>query len=100
MLNSAYTRTTITIPVEMLWEIKKRALIEKRAFKEVVIDGLTLYLFNRKKYTELDNPDDLTESLFGSWGKGEKGIDFVKRTRYGKSEKARENYLKKLWKKS
>ena len=100
MLNIKYTITTLTIPEEILWAIKAKALMEKRTFKEVVIDGLRLYLSSNKKYIMPEKSEDWVESLFGSWGKGEKGIDFVKRTRYSKEEKERENYLKKLWKKS
>lgn len=100
MLTPKYTRTTITLPEELLWQIKKRALKEKRAFKEVVIEGLSFYFINSRKYAKPESSDDWVGSLFGAWGKGEKGVDFVKRRRYGKEEKAREIYLKKAWRKS
>ena len=100
MLNSKYTRTTITIPEEILWAIKAKALMEKRAFKEVVTDGLRLYLSSNKKYIMPEKAEDWVESLFGSWGKGKNGKEFLKEVRYNKKNKKREVYLEKLWKKS
>ncbi|MBI5452576.1 hypothetical protein HY945_03870 [Candidatus Gottesmanbacteria bacterium] len=96
MLNTKYTRTTITLPEELLFEIKKKALMEKRTIKDIVYEGLTSYI--RKKSNPI-TPLSIS-SFIGAWGKGESGSEFVKRMRYGKEEKAREKYLAKLWKKS
>lgn len=96
MLTPKYTRTTITLPEELLWEIKKKALSEKKPFWRIVVDGLSLYLGVPKK-KNLENFD--INSLFGSWGKGETGRAFLKRVRNTKKDKAREKYLKNLWKK-
>ncbi|OGG26445.1 hypothetical protein A2960_06225 [Candidatus Gottesmanbacteria bacterium RIFCSPLOWO2_01_FULL_39_12b] len=96
MLNTKYTRTTITLPEELLFEIKKRALIEKKTIKDIVNEGLNSYV---GKKTEITPPITIS-SFIGAWGKGESGSKFLKRIRYGKEEKAREKYLAKLWKKS
>ncbi|MBM3283872.1 hypothetical protein FJY90_06545 [Candidatus Gottesmanbacteria bacterium] len=101
MLNSDYTRTTITLPEELLLEIKKKALEERKKIKDVIIEGLILSLgINVKKFSKnLTGSFDIN-SLFGIWGKGPSGRSFVKKVRYSTTEKAREDYLIKLWKKS
>lgn len=91
------TRTTITLPEWLLFEIKKKALIERKTIKEIIQEKLSVSLGFGKK--ALDASPSLL-SLFGAWGKGESGVQFLKRIRYGKDEKARETYLKKVWKKS
>ena len=96
MLDTTYTRTTITIPEEILWAIKKKALAERKDIKDVITEGLSLYL---GAAIPVKDKTDIA-SLFGSWKKGEKGINFLKRTRYARKEKEREKYLQKLWKKS
>lgn len=98
MLNSTYTRTTITIPEEILWAIKAKALNERKAVWEVVSEGLGLYVGLPKIVCDKED-FDLT-SLFGAWGKGKSGKEFLKEVRYNKKNKRRETYLKKLWKKS
>lgn len=91
-----YTRTTITIPEDFLFEIKKIALIKRRTFKEIIEESLSAYLGK-------DFPSKTSISikdLFGAWGKGPSGLSFLKKARYGKEEKHRERYIEKLWKKS
>jgi hypothetical protein len=94
MLNIKYVRTTITLPEELLFEIKKKALMEKKTIKDVVYEGLTSYIRKKAVFA----PPSSISSFIGAWGKGESGIEFVKRMRYGKEEKARERYLARLWK--
>lgn len=96
MLNSGYTRTTITLPTDLLFEIKKKALVEKKPIKDIVCEGLSNYLGKKP----ISTPPISISSFIGAWGKGESGSKFLKRVRYGKEEKAREKYLAKLWKKS
>lgn len=95
-MDTKYTRTTITLPEDLLFEIKKKALIEKKTITAVISQSLSLSL---GKSIPSKNPVDIN-SLFGAWGKGESGAKFLKRVRYGKEEKAREKYLTKLWKRS
>lgn len=96
MMNIKYTRTTITLPEELLFEIKKRALMEKKTIKDIVYEGLRSYIRLKSVITL---PRTIS-SFIGAWGKGETGSEFLKRIRYGKEEKVREKYLAKLWKKS
>lgn len=91
-----YARTTISLPEELLYEIKKRALVQRKTITEVISESLALSL---GKNIPTKKSIDII-SLFGAWGKGESGLKFVKRIRYGKEEKAREKYLAKLWKRS
>lgn len=95
-MDTKYTRTTITLPEELLFEIKKKALMERKTITAVINQSLALSL---GKSIPAKNPADIN-SLFGAWGKGESGTKFLKRVRYGKEEKAREKYLAKLWKRS
>lgn len=95
-MNTKYTRTTITLPEELLFEIKKKALMEKTTMTEIINKSLSIGL---GKSITSSKPVDIN-SLFGAWGKGESGFKFLKRIRYGKEEKVRERYLAKLWKKS
>lgn len=91
-----YTRTTITLPENLLFEIKKKALMERKTIKEVINEGLGEYVQIKTPATR-----ELTlSSFFGAWGKGESGLKFLKRVRYPKVENKREQYLAKLWKKS
>lgn len=95
-MDTNYVRTTISLPEELLFEIKKKALMERKTITDVITERLSLSLgksIPKKKKPDLD-------SLFGAWGKGETGLQFLKRVRYGKEEKARERYLAKLWKRS
>lgn len=93
-MDTKYTRTTITLSEELLFEIKKKALMEKKTMTEVINDGLKNYI---KLNPSSISPVSIT-SLVGAWGKGETGLQFLKRVRYGKAEKERERYLAKLWK--
>ncbi len=95
-MDTKYTRTTITLPEELLFEIKKKALMEKKTMTEIINKSLFIGL---GKSLPSKKPVDIN-SLFGAWGKGESGLKFLKRIRYGKEEKAREKYLAKLWKRS
>lgn len=88
-----YVRTTITLPEELLFEIKKKALMEKKTITEVINEGLNQYLGKKTKKQPIS-----IMSFIGSWGKGETGAEFLKRVRYSKEEKEREKYLAKLWK--
>src|SRR3989344_9114248 len=93
-MDTNYVRTTITLPEELLFEIKKKALMEKKTIKEIVLEGLNNYI--GKKTTVI--PPVSIRSFIGLWGKGETGTEFLKRIRYGKEEKERERYLARLWK--
>jgi len=77
MLTNKYTRTTISVPENLLFEIKKKALMEKKTITEVISDNLSLMLGknipNRK-------PIDI-EALFGVWGNGVSGTKFLKKVR-------------------
>ncbi len=95
MLNTKLTRTTITLPEDVLFEVKKRALMERKTIKEIINESLSLYLGFKTKNTPYS-----ISSLFGAWGKGLSGSSFLRKVRYGKIEKEREKYLSKLWKKS
>ncbi len=95
-MNTKYVRTTISLPEELLFETKKRALIEKKTIKEVVAESLREFLGREltvKPYRKISD-------YFGIWKKGESGVKYVNRIRYGKAEKRREKYLESLWKKS
>lgn len=96
MSGPKYTRTTITITEELLFEIKKKALMEKKTIREIVEEGLITYL--GKEFASSSSSS--ISSLFGAWGKGETGDSYLKKARYGKVEKKREKYLEKSWKKS
>lgn len=99
MLNSDYTRTTITIPEKLLYEIKKKALEERKKIKDVIVEGLISSLgLDTKKLSGKISSD--INSLFGAWGKGISGATFIRKSRYGKTEKVRDKYIFSLWKKS
>lgn len=95
-MDTKYTRTTISLPEELLFEIKKKALMEKKSIKDVISEGLGEYL-----QIKIPTSSKQTFSSFiGAWGKGESGLKFLKKVRYSRMEKKREQYLAKLWKKS
>lgn len=91
-----YARTTISIPEELLYEIKKRALVQRKTITEVISEGLYSFLGYAGKLPKKRLP--LT-SLFGAWEKGESGVSYLKRVRYGKANYQRETYLKNAWRK-
>lgn len=92
-----YTRTTITIPEELLWAIKKKAWEERRDFKEVVTEGLAVYLTIDSKNAILKGRKKIDiNSLFGLWGRGKDGLSFVNDIRYGESEKKKESAVESL----
>ncbi len=64
MLNTKYTRTTITLPEELLFEIKKKALLEKKTITAVINESLSLSL---GKSIPRRKPIDIN-TLFGAWG--------------------------------
>lgn len=96
-------RTTVALPEDLLFEIKKKALMERKNLRQVVIEGLNFYL-NQKTRVSKEGEERTKKSkideLFGALGKGERGIFMVKKLRGEKTEQKRENYLKKLWRKS
>ncbi len=94
-MNIRYVRTTISLPEDILFEMKKKALMEKRTIKDLISEGLSAYL---GKTIGSKSPAKKLTDFFGAWGKGESGLSYVKRIRYSKAEKEREDYLKKLWK--
>lgn len=66
-MDTKYTRTTITLPEDLLYEIKKKALVERKTITEVINESLSLSL---GKSISFKKPVDIN-SLFGAWGKGE-----------------------------
>lgn len=95
-MDTKYTRTTITLPENLLFEIKKKALMERKTIKEIINEGLGKYL-----QIKIPTARKITLGSFvGAWGKGESGLKFLKRVRYPRVEEKREQYLAKLWKKS
>lgn len=96
MLNSKTTRTTITLPEDLFFELKKKALLERKKIKDIVVESLSLVL----KYHITSSNKDGILSYYGAWGKGEKGSEFLKKNRNSKTDQARNSYLKNLWKKS
>ena len=69
MLNTKYVRTTVTLPEELVFELKKRALLTKKTVKDVVTEGLKTYLYTSGLKREETIGFD-TDSLYGAWGKG------------------------------
>ncbi len=108
MLNSSrMSRTTISLPEEILFELKKKALMERKKIKDVISEGLSFFLrYNTENALlkhNLEEPEDKkykVDKLFGSWGKGKKGGNFVNELRKSRVEKRRDTYLRNLWKKS
>lgn len=101
MTTTSQVRTTIVLPDDLLFEVKKRALTERKTIKEVLTEGMKWYL--RKGYLVDDSPerdDQGLLALYGAWGKGPAGKDILKATRYGRKEQKRDAYLNRLWKKS
>lgn len=101
MLTTRDVRTTISMPDDLLFELKKKALLGRKALKDVIIEGLRLYLYTGSKNTTrgLHEEFDIM-SLYGTWGKGRSGKSSVEKMRHGRSENKREEYLRKEWKKS
>lgn len=95
-MNNLSVRTTVDLPEDLFFAVKRKALEEKTSLKEVLYKALLTYI----KYKEPIPPTSSVLSLFGAWGKGEKEMDFLKRIRYSPLEKEREEYLEKRWKKS
>ena len=95
-MDTNYVRTTVSLPEEILYEVKKRALMERKTIKEIINEGISKYI--GMPITAI--PTSNISSLFGSWGKGLSGSNYLKKIRYSQIEKRRESYLKKIWKKS
>lgn len=96
MLNTTYTRTTITLPTELLFMLKKKALISRKSLTEIVNEGL-------KNYAGMNYSPSVSKTLMelsGSWKEEISGKSFLKRVRYSNKDKAREKYLSKIWNKS
>lgn len=99
-MDTKMTRTTITLPEDLLYEMKRKSLTKRRSLKEVLAEGLRFYL----RYSEsgmlakMQGGTNLT-TLFGTWGKGKRGITDLKSLRDLKSDNKRDYYLNSLWKK-
>lgn len=100
MLNTKYIRTTITLPEDILFELKKRAVRNKKTMKQLMTDGLKMYLYTPVQDVKTDGSKSDLVSLFGAWGKGESGKKTVARMRLAKEDQQREKYLSTIWKKS
>lgn len=100
MLNNKLTRTTISIPENLLFEMKKEALMEKKTLTDLISEGLSFYIKFKSEFKRFEKNKDTITSLFGAWGKGISGSSAVGELRSGKNEKKRENFLASLWKKS
>lgn len=101
MLKTKLVRTTVSLPEPLFFEIKEMALFERRSFRELVAESLNLYKESAESRTLVNaKKESLINPLFGSWGKGSNGKDYLRKIRYGKDSKNREDYLKSLWKKS
>lgn len=94
MYHTKDARTTITISEDLLFELKKKALNDRKTLTQLINESISRYLgreYKGKKNIML---------LFGSWGKGERGKRFLNRVRYGKNEIKRDTHLQSVWKKS
>lgn len=101
MTTASHARTTIALPDDLLFEVKKRALTERKTMKDVITEGMKWYL--RKSHLKGDSPQEADQSLlalYGAWGEGPNGQNFLKVTRYSKEERKRDTHLQRLWKKS
>lgn len=101
MTTTTQARTTIALPDDLLFEVKERALTERKTMKEVITEGMKWYL--RKSHLidgSSEKDDQNLLSLYGAWGKGPDGQHFLHVTRYGRKEGKRDAYLNRLWKKS
>lgn len=93
MLNTKYTRTTLSLPDDLLFEIKKKALMERKTLKEIISESLTIYL--GKDISSKSSSISLDDS-YGAWGKGLSGTETLRRVRYGKTEEEEKKELKLL----
>lgn len=98
LTNTRFTRTTISLPEDILYELKKKALEDRKTITAIVTEGLTLYLKRSPVPTDGKESDNLI-SYFGSWGKGLSGKTTLKKLRSGAKEIQRDVSLKKSWKK-
>ena len=96
-MDTKYTRTTITLPEDLLFEIKKKALLERKTVREIIHESLTSTI--KWKANKIKKRKSIM-SLCGAFGKGKSGTAFLKEVRYSKKDKERDKYLAKLWKKS
>ena len=89
------------MPEELLFKIKKEALLKKKTMTDLVSEGLRFYIRFKSSFERIkeEKVNKLTD-LFGVWEKGFSGLSTVKKLRYGRKETLRESYLNKLWKKS
>ena len=91
-MDTKYVRTTITIPEDLLFDIKKKAAEEKKSFKLTVEEGLKIHVGSR---ISASSQKDLI-SYFGAWGKGISGQAFLKKVRYSAKETNRQKYLDQI----
>jgi hypothetical protein len=98
MSDTQNVRTTISLPEDLLFSLKKKALMERKTIKEIVTEGLSQFIGYTNNKNSGIKPS--LSSLFGAWGSGESGLTFMKKVRYGKKDEARASHLAKLWKKS
>lgn len=94
------TRTTITIDEDLLFEIKKKALMERKTIKEVINENLTRMINGGCNYKITMKKKQNIMSFWGILGKGKSGTAYLKEVRYSSKERERDKYLEKLWKKS
>lgn len=87
MLNTKYTRTTITLPEELLYEIKKKALSERKTIKDVIQEHLSRSLGYHDQDQRL-KLHRLAETVVGS-------IDLSKYPQW-KTKKELNKWLRKL----
>lgn len=94
-MNTKYTRTTITIPEDLLFEIKKKALMERKTVKKIINEIISYHL-NYGEKPRLTKKSDNISSLFGKWQKRKTGIAFLEKIRYKDDKKNDKSYLKQL----
>lgn len=88
MLNTKYTRTTISLPDELLYEIKKKALNERKTIKEVVQENLSRSLRYYGQKDQRLKLQQLAEIVVGS-------LDLSKYPQW-KTKKGLNKWLRKL----
>lgn len=92
------TRTTITVPTDILFALKKKALEKRKGLSETISEGLKIYLRLDLEMPKKDERELI--SLFGAWNKGVSGVQTIKKLRLSKKDLSRNQYLAKKWKKS
>jgi|GEM_PF-4155618 len=98
MTSVKLARTTIRIPENLFFEIKKEAIMEKKTLTDLISEGLSLYIRFRPELKKFEKGK--VTNLFGAWGKGMSGSSTIKKLRTGNKEKERDKFLTGLWSKS